>query len=192
MAEYAINITEQDVLDAETYVPIGTKEQFTRAIAFLCLEPVEVRTDEDSEDYLPLMFRENKKLKAQYLMGVLAMLLKKPFTSQKLASGEELTGCMDEPEYDAWASSHVMNQLERMKKGKNGPVVNSLFDLLYEYKAFEFMLTGAIRDELEERNDVFNRTMQWFGLSAADAGVRELIGTVIREAAENGKVDADG
>ena len=54
------------------------------------------------------------------------------------------------------------------------------------------MLTGAIRDELEERNDVFNRTMQWFGLSAADAGVRELIGTVIREAAENGKVDADG
>lgn len=182
MAEYAINITEKDILDASTYIGVSVKEQFVRAVAFLCLEPVEVQNDGDT---YPLMFRENKKIKAQYLMGVLATLLKRPFESEKLKSGEELTGCMAEAEYDRWAQSHVMNQLERLKKAlKNSEAVNKLFDLLYEYKAFELMLTGAIKDELEVRNDVFNRAMQWFTLSAADAGVKEIVSMAVQEAAK--------
>lgn len=189
MAVYPITITEQDILNAAVYTPISVKEKYTRAVAFLCLEPVEIK---DGDDVLPTMFRENKKLKAQYLMGTLAMLLKKPFESEKLSSGDELTGCMEETEYDLWAGSHVMNQLERLKKGKNAAVVNKLFDLLYEYKSFELMLTGAIRDELEERNDVFNRTMQWFSLSVADAGVKEMVGMALKEAIKNGEGEEDG
>lgn len=184
MAEYAVTITEQDILNAETYVPISTKEVYSRNVASLCVEPVEIYNDEEG-DTLPPMFRENKKLKAQYLMGTLAMLLKKPFTAQKLKSGEEMSGCMDEQEYDLWASCYVMNQLERMKKGKNSAAVNKLFDLLYEYKAIELMLSGAIRDELEERNDPFNRAMQWFTLTAADAGVKELVGMAVKEATQS-------
>ena len=181
MAEYAVTITEQDILNASGYVGIGIKEEFTRAVAFLCLEPVEVENDGDT---YPPMFRENKKIKAQYMMGTLAMLLGKSFTPQTLKTGEEMGGCMDENEYDLWAGSHVMNQMERLKKSKNGAVVNKLFDLLYDYKAIEMMLTGAIRDEIEVRNDPFNRAMQWFTLSAADAGVKELVGAAIREAKE--------
>ena len=181
MAEYAIEITEQDIMNCATYVGIGIKETFTRAVAFMCLEPVEVQNGGDT---YPMMFRENKKIKAQYLMGTLATMLQKDYTSQKTASGDELTGCMDEAEYDLWAGSHVMNQLERLKKVKNSAVVNRLFDLLYDYKAFEMMLTGAIRDEIEVRNDPFNRAMQWFTLSAADAGVKELVSAAIREAKE--------
>ena len=77
-----------------------------------------------------------------------------------------------------------MNQLERLKKVKNTEVVNKLFDVLYEYKATEFMLTGAIKDELEIRNDPFNRAMQWFTLSAADAGVKEIVKMAVSEAAK--------
>ena len=183
MADYPITITEQDILNAATYVPLSTKEKFTRAVAFLCCEPVEIRNDNDT---FPMMFRENKKLKAQYLMGTLATLLGHSFSSEMLGESE-LTGCMAEAEYDAWASSHVMNQLERLKKGKNQAVVNRLFDLLYDYKAFEMMLNGAIRDELEERNDPFNRTMQWFTLSVADAGVRGLVGAAVKEAVAKGE-----
>ena len=181
MAEYAVNITEQDILDAADYIPISVKEQFTRAVAFICLEPVEVKYDDEP---LPTMFRENKKIKAQYLMGILATLLQKEFAVQKLASGEDLPMCMDETDYDKWATSHVMNQLERLKKCKNQAVVNKLFDMLYDYKAFEMMLTGAIKDEVEVRNDPFNRAMQWFTLSAADAGVKEIVKMAVSEAAK--------
>ena len=181
MADYSITITEKDILDAADYIPISVKEQFTRAVAFICLEPVEVKYDDEP---LPTMFRENKKIKAQYLMGILATLLQKEFAVQKLTSGEDLPMCMDETDYDKWATSHVMNQLERLKKCKNQAVVNKLFDMLYDYKAFEMMLTGAIKDEVEVRNDPFNRAMQWFTLSAADAGVKEIVKMAVSEAAK--------
>lgn len=187
MADYPITITEKDILDAASYITIGVKEQFARAVAFVCLEPVQVMDDDTA---LPTMFRENKKIKAQYMMGTLATLLGKPFESEKLQSGEELTGCMAETEYDLWAQSHVMNQLERLKKVKNSEVVNKLFDVLYEYKAFELMLTGAIKDEIEVRNDPFNRAMQWFTISAADAGVKELVSIATKQAVENEKGDS--
>lgn len=187
MAEYPITITEQDVLNADTYIGIGIKEKFTRTVAVLCLEPVEV--ENDNGDILPTMVRENKKIKAQYLMGMLATLLHRDFATQRLKSGEELPMCMDEDDYDLWASSHVMNQLERLKKGKNSAAVNKLFDLLYDYKAFELMLTGAIRDELEVRNDLFNRAMRWFTLSVADAGVKDLVDVAMKQAVEERKTD---
>lgn len=183
---YAINITEKDILDADTYINLEIKEKFVRAIAFICTEPVEIQNDSET---LPMMFRENKKIKAQYLMGVVANLLKKPFESVTLPTGEELVGCMCDMDYDKWAESHVMNQLERLKKTKDKAVADKLFDLLYEYKAVESMLTGAIRDEMEIRNDPFNRAMQWLGVSAADAGIKELVSMAIREAT---KEDADG
>lgn len=185
---YSVIITEDDILNAATYVGISIKEQFTRDVAVICLEPVNVEYDGQP---LPTMVRENKKIKAQYLMGTLATLLQRDFPVQKLASGEELSGCMDEAEYDAWAGSHVMNQLERLKKSKNSEMVNHLFDLLYDYKAFEIMLNGAIKDELEVRNDVFNRAMEWFSVTAADAAVKEAVGGELRDMITKAKGDSD-
>lgn len=189
MAEYAINITEQDILNAADYINIGVKEEFTRAVAFVCLEPVEVQYDGAS---LPTMFRENKKIKAQYLMGTLATLMGKPFEAQKLKSGEELSGCMSEDDYNLWASSHVMNQLERMKKSGSKTAVNKLFDLLYDYKAFEMMLTGAIKDELEVRNDPFNRAMQFFSNASLQAAMDSLADGELKKLLEERKSEADG
>jgi len=184
MAEYAIKINEQDILNAVSYIDIGVKEDFTRAVAFMCLEPVEVQ---DGESPLPTMFRENKKIKAQYLMGTLALLLQKPFAAQQIKTGEELTGCMSEADYNLWASSHVMNQLERLKKVKNSEVVNKLFDLLYDYKAIDMMLTGAIRDELEVRNDPFNRAMQFFNSSALQSAMDSMVDGELKKLIEERK-----
>lgn len=189
MAEYAITITEQDIMDAVSYVDISSKEKYTRAVAFPCLEPVTVQYDDGNA--LPTMFRENKKIKAQYLMGLLATLLQRPFESETLSTGEELTGCMAEADYNLWASSHVMNQFERLKKTKNSEVVNKLFDLLYDYKAFELMLNGAIKDELEVRNDPLNRAAQWFSYTAADAAFKEAIGGELRNMISQAKGDTD-
>ena len=189
MAEYAIEITEQDILNAADYVDISVKESFTRAVAFICLEPVEVQNDNEP---LPMMFRENKKIKAQYLMGTLAMLLQRSFTPQALKSGEILEGCMDEADYNLWASSHVMNQLERMKKSRDSKLVNKLFDMLYDYKAIELMLTGAIKDELEVRNDPFNRAMQYLSNASLQAALNSFTDGELKKLLEERKVEADG
>lgn len=184
MAEL-ITITEEDILGAQTYTPLSAKELLTRAIAALCVEPVEIKADENES--LPPMFRENRKLRHQFQMGILATMLHREYPLQKVAyrhssDGEEheLTWCMDEDEYDIWAMSHVMNQLERLKKTKNAAVVNRLFDLLYDYKAIELMLTGAIRDELEAHNDLFNRAMQFFSVSATQAAMNSMVDGELR------------
>lgn len=189
MADYAISITEQDILNAADYINIGLKEEFTRAVAFVCLEPVEVKNDGDA---LPLMFRENKKIKAQYLMGTLAVMLNRKFTPQDLKSGEILEGCMSEADYNMWASSHVMNQLERLKKCGKPAVVNKLFDLLYDYKALELMLTGAIKDELEVRNDPLNRAMQLLSNATMQAALDSLTDGELKKLLDERKSDTDG
>lgn len=188
MADYAIKITADDILGAKTYTDLSAKETYTRAVASACMEPVFVK---DGDISLPTMFRENRKLKAQYLMGVLAMLLQKPFEAQKLKSGEELSGCMSEVDYNLWSSSHVMNQFERMKKDKS-IAVDRLFDVLYDYKTFELMLNGAIKDELEVRNDPFNRAMQFFSNTALQAAMDSLFDGELKKIISERKGDADG
>ena len=169
-----ITITINDVKNAATYMGLAIKEEMTRAIARMCIEPVEIKADENES--LPPMFRENRKLRQQFQMGILAAMLGKEYEQQavRIAGVDEeqlLPWCMDEAEYDRWAASHVMNQLERLKKAADKTALNTIFDLLYDYKAIEMMLTGAIRDELEAHNDPFNRAMQYFSVAAVQSAM---------------------
>ena len=188
-AEYKVEITADDVMGAITYTSLSMKESLARGIAGFCIEPVEVK---EGEEALPTMFRENRKLRQQFQMGILATLLGREFELQTVSlrgdeSGEErkLAWCMDEEEYNAWASSHVMNQLERLKKGKDSEVVNRIFDILYDYKAIELMLSGAIRDELEVHNDIFNRAMQYFTVAATQSAVNSLMDGELKKYVED-------
>ena len=180
MAVYDINITAEDIKAAASHTPLSTKESLTRAIAELCIEPVEVKADDATP--LPPLFRENRKLRMQFQMGLLASLLGRGYAQQTVRVRTEegfderpLACCMDEDEYQKWASSHVMNQLERLKKNKEAEVVNTVFDFLYDYKAMEVMLMGAIKDALEVRNDPFNRAMQYFGTSAIQSAMDSMV-----------------
>lgn len=171
MAAYEIEITAEDIKKSATFMSLLDKETLTRSIAQFCVEPVEVTADE--VESLPPMFRENRKLRHQFQMGILATMLGREFELQLVSvrgdeSGEEhrLAWCMDEDVYNSWAGSHVVNQLERLKKGGDKEVANKVFDLLYDYKAIEMMLSGAIRDELEARNDIFNRAMRFLSVEA--------------------------
>lgn len=200
MAEYQVNITEKDIENAVLYTKLSGKEQIARSIGQLCVEPVEVVSNET--ETLPPMFRENRKLRQQFQMGILAFLLRREYPQQTVkikgedgASETPIALCMDEDCYDEWAESHVMNQLERLKKSSNKEMVNRIFDILYEYKAFELMISGAIRDELEVLNDGFNRAMRYFSVAAVDAAVKSMVdgelSSLAKEAAAR-KVEADG
>lgn len=179
-----ITITINDVKNAATYMGLAIKEEMTRAIARMCIEPVEIKADENES--LPPMFRENRKLRQQFQMGILAAMLGKEYEQQTVRiSGvdeeQRLPWCMDEAEYDRWAASHVMNQLERLKKAADKTALNTIFDLLYDYKAIEMMLTGAIRDELEAHNDPFNRAMQYFSVAAVQSAMDGALAVQFRE-----------
>lgn len=180
MAENTIKITAEDIKNATTYTELGIKEVLARNIASLLMEPVEINVDGNSA--LPPMYRENRKLRQQYQMGILATMLHREYTLEKVkiktddgTEERQLAWCMSADDYNVWASSHVMNQLERLKKGKDGVDVNKIFDLLYDYKALEMMLSGAIRDELEERNDLFNRAMQYFSVAALQSAMDKMM-----------------
>lgn len=197
MATYKVEITAEDIQNATTFTSLSIKEVVARAIARLCIEPVEIISD-DGEP-LPTMFRENRKLRQQFQMGILANLLGREITLQKLkirtddgVEEKALAWCMDEDEYNEWAGSHVINQLERLKKGADKELANRVFDFLYDYKAIEMMISGAIRDELEAHNDLFNRAMQYFSVTATNAAMGELMKKTLDSADFKKEGEANG
>lgn len=178
----AITITESDIAKASTYVPIEAKNGIARIVATFCVEPTDGMGDAP-------VYRENRKIRQMFLMGILAELyLHRDYHVQKVKVGEadeqEVRLLMQISEYDEWAESHVINQLERLKKDKTKKVSNTVYDLLYDYKAFEGMIFGAIRDELEARNDPLRRAAE-----ALCVITPEMIKTAvasIRDAAQGG------
>lgn len=178
-----ITITESDLAKASTYVPIEAKNGIARIVATFCVEPV------DGTGAVPV-YRENRKLRQMFLMGILAELyLHRDYHIQKVTvdeTGEEqdVRLLMQLSDYDEWAESHVINQLERLKKDKTKKVSNTVYDLLYDYKLFESMIFGAIRDELEARNDPLRRAAAVLCEITPDM-IKATVET-IRETAQNG------
>ena len=58
-------------------------------------------------------------------------------------------------DYDRYASSHILNQLERFKS--NAELKDKVFDLLNDYRDFKKILDTEIFNEKEVRNDSVER-----------------------------------
>ena len=172
-----IVITTEDIQNAESYIPVTLKEAAVRMMATLCIEEADCGKEADGLP-MPPIYRENRMRRQQFTMGILAgFYLKKRYRMAKLrykdgkgeTHTEDINYMMDTEELDNWAGSHVMNQLERIKKKRDG-CADKVYDLLYDLKGFENMLTVAIRDEMERRNDPLRRMMELFGQAvSADA-----------------------
>lgn len=188
MAE--INITREDIERAKDYLPLEIKETMVRLMAPLCLEQVRNPNSSGARP-LPDIVRESRKMRQQCLMGVFAQWYMGRKIEMQIASYVDNDGktqekpinyCMSADEYDKWAGSHVMNQMERWKRAKN-TVSNKVFDIMYDFKAFENMLLGAIRDEIDARNDPALRMMQMMDAQTSPETLRETL-KVMQEAGE--------
>lgn len=188
MAE--INITREDIERAKDYLPLDIKETMVRLMAPLCLEQVRNPNSSGARP-LPDIVRESRKMRQQCLMGVFAQWYMGRKIEMQIASYVDNDGktqekpinyCMSADEYDKWAGSHVMNQMERWKRAKN-TVSNKVYDIMYDFKAFENMLLGAIRDEIDARNDPALRMMQMMDAQASPETLRETL-KVMQEAGE--------
>lgn len=169
----AIAITEKDILDARDYVPLTEKLGIVELIAPICVrEKKQIPTDMP----IPPIYEEHRILRQLFLMGIFAdCYLQKDYSRQEITmpnrDGSEKTVdlryCMEVSEYDRWAESHVFNQMERLKRSQNKEVANRVFDILADYKQIEAMLYSAVKDELEERNDLLRRATKMIELGAS-------------------------
>ena len=159
----ATELTKEQLKNAKTYIPIAAKEILAEQIAGWVMESVEMT--KDSSFPMPPMWKENRAAKNLLMMGILCKYyLGLNFDCQsvrlmengKQVGEQEIDFFPTTEAYDELASSMIMNQLERMKKG-NSEICNVIFDILYDYKTLEQMVNAEIKEMLARRNDVLAR-----------------------------------
>lgn len=171
--EFVFEITEEMIQRATTYVPLSEKMAFAKLIAPECLVQADIgnrKEQIDSMMALPPLYEENVQLKNLYLMQY--------FLTRYLNIdiGEAANINFSSEIYDQYASSHPMNQLERMKS--NPAIKDKVFNLIADYKELKKILDVEIYNRKTERNDGLNRFMTGMALAATPEAVEGLAKTV--------------
>lgn len=146
-------LTETDILNARTYIPIDKKAELARNIALMCVDRVEVSLKDSGKGItLPPRVQENPRSKMLYGMQVLlGMYLKKT----------DMESDFLVKEYDEWCEAAILNQLDRMKMNKSvaQDVRNRVYDLVDDYREFYRMLGTEISSIVEAQNDPVARVV---------------------------------
>lgn len=149
----AKQLTEQDILNATTYMPLNRKAAMARFIAEQSVVPVNIAAEEGGNPikFLPQRYAENYQSRS---VGQMLVLLQY-YLNQPLQEG------FGEKQFDEWGESSVFNQLDRFKQSKNPEVRNKVYDLLDDYREFCKYAGNEIAMELSVRNDSIARVMAW-------------------------------
>ena len=147
-----IELTKELMLGARDYIPLAEKEAWVAENAPKCFDQLAITADDEA---MPPMFMVNTGLKSRYLMAALVNLY---FRAKKTDASEADEWLMSVEEYDAWAGSHVFNQLERWKR--DGDLKFKAYDLLYDYKDLEKRFSAQISSLLAVQNDPVIRQEQ--------------------------------
>ena len=96
------------------------------------------------------MYMVNLGMKNRYLMAVLASYLHIGYETDE--RDERLMSIAD---YNRWAGSHVLNQIDRFKRDSEAR--DKCYDLLYDFREFEKLLSAQIYGLLNVQNDIVMR-----------------------------------
>lgn len=153
----AKTLTEADIIQANTYLPLDIKAALARQIAAKCVNQVEVSVKDSGKSVaMPPRFQENPRNKMLYGMFVLLDQYLKKLDSEKDFTSQE---------YDTWGESAILNQLDRMKMNKaiSQDVRNRVYDLVDDYREFYRMLNAEIAALVEAQNDPVARISALIG-----------------------------
>lgn len=150
----AIIITKEMLLGARDYIPLEDKESWASENAPKCFNRIAIAMDDDP---MPDMYAVNTERKSRFLMAALVGL----YFQQKYESDTQDSILMSVGCYDAWAGSHVINQIERMKHDSDAEVRARAFDLMFDYKDFEKRFSAHIMNLLTVQNDFVLRQSQY-------------------------------
>ncbi len=173
-----IEITREMLEQARDYVPLAEKEAWIDERADRCFNRLSVVAGDDP---LPPMYMVNTGLKSRYLMGALAKLY---FNAEFNAEVQD-DGLMTVEEYDKWAGSHVINQIERWKSDRE--LRNKCFDLISDYNDFTKFFNANISAMLMVQNDSVVRQSQYTTAQMAELPVLLSELQKLQEGKENGE-----
>lgn len=153
--EDRIVITTEILEKSKDYIPLLERQSLLESIAQKCISKVkmDVRLSGEREMVsMPERYQENRVMTKMCLMGVLAL---KYLQMEYDGSDHELQ--MPANLYDHWASSHIINQIEKMRSDKT--VGEKAYRLLRDYREFCSDLYREIETLLGHHNDVVYRVM---------------------------------
>ena len=163
-------ITEEIILNAESYIPIEKKGTMARSFAESCVSEVQITLENNGEkDVLPPRYQENPQMKSLYgMMTLLDQYL------HLLEKDEKGFVTLTESEYDEWGRACVMNQLDRFKSSKNIEVRNKVYDILDDYREFYRMLGVEITSLVANKNDGLSRFIDYFKASVTPDMIKDV------------------
>lgn len=150
-------IKEEQMKNAVSYAPARTKEEFVEYCCRRCLSTSNIDLGIGENSAMPSMFIEDTFVKSRYLMTALCVLyLGIPRNNIAREDGDDWL--MTTAEYDRYAMSHIVNQIERMKS--NAELRDKAFDVLRDYRDLEKRLNTSIYNMMSVMNDPINRLFQ--------------------------------
>lgn len=152
-------LTEEDFINADSYVEISAKAAEARLYAQYCIDKVEIKSDDDG-DVLPPIYQENPMMKSLFGMQ---FLLYHYF--HKIVPDENGDIVLTAREYDEWGEGSILNSIERFKMSKNLDIRNKAFDIATDYREFYRMLGTEIASVLNANNDLLARFTEFFKAS---------------------------
>lgn len=147
-----IEITRKMMEAAKDYIPLAIKEAWAADCGAKCFDRLAITADEEP---MPPMYMVNYGLKSRYLMAVLAGM----YFGAEYTPDEKDPALMGVEDYDAWAGSHVLNQIERWKF--DAALKSKAFDILYDYKDMEKRISSQISGLLAVQNDFVIRQSEY-------------------------------
>lgn len=173
--EKKFTITENLVRNANDYIPLERKVAMAKAIAPKCIE--KSKTAEQNQKgleflALPTLWVDDLETKNLYTMVVLLT------EYLKIKVPDDFT---DEI-YDEYASTHILNQLERFKS--NLSLKDKVFDLLNDFRDFKKILDTEIFNEKEVRNDPVARLSAAISIISNSENIKKMQEELEKSASE--------
>lgn len=148
-----IVITKELLEAARDYVPLAEKEAWVAENAPKCFDKLAITADDEP---VPPMYMVNTGLKSRYLMAALIRLY---FLDDTVIGDKGDPWSLPVEVYDAWAGSHVINQMERWKR--DNELKFKAYDLLFDYKDLEKRFSAQIGSLLTVQNDSVIRQAEY-------------------------------
>lgn len=142
-----ITLTKEIIQKANDYIPIERKHIWVRNVAAAVVVPVTV-SGGDSSVVLPDRHEENTMARTMAMASVLAQNYLGVYSEETVLQAAD---------YDEIMSSHLVNQLERMKSDKE--LRDKIFNILYDYSELKKMLNTEIYSRLGHLNDTLARAL---------------------------------
>lgn len=175
----SIVITKEIIERASDYIPLLQKTEMAEAIAQYCIARVKMeRVDKSGNRHpLPDRYQERQLLTNLYLMGILAHeYLHIPYDGDNASKDDVPYYHLMMPlnTYDLYASSHVINQLEKLKADKD--CKDKVFNILYDYRKLQRMIYDEIAFASDHQNDLV-----WRFLEVIEEGAKQAAYDAVNE-----------